>query len=709
MCSFERIHLIITRTGFVMKINTHKLIGKTIALVILSVMIPKNILAQKQGLAAIDSMRTLLKPSQNLDTAQIKIIYRIASAYRNIDTDSCLKYTKTGSVRAQKVGWKKGISAFYDMLGSIYSSQSEYNKALFYYNKSLKISYEINYPRGEASGLINIAVVYESIGKRTEALGNYFKALNITQKIKYDPYTALIYGNIANVYITQKDHKLALNYAFKSYEAYKKIEDGHGIAQSNYVIATVYFGNNELKNASTFALKSLTKFKELDEKVGQANVLGLLAVINDDDKVKKLTYLFQSQKLHDETNPNSNSSITNIGNIGGTYADIYINKTKDNFGKNEVMPDDYSTIYDRAIFYLNKAVKISNEVGDKDNLSEFADNLAQLQEHKGDYKSALANFKISKKIDDSLYSQESKNKIATLEAQFAFQKKEDHYEQQQELAKIKTQQIYLYAGLVLVLVSSVLIYFLNRSNIKQLRLKNTLQKKEADEKAKELLHQFQLTESELKAIRSQMNPHFIFNVLNSIESYIMENDKHTASRLVQKFASLSRLILENSTKSLVTADKEWKALTLYTELEAMRYNNSFSFNFIVDEQLQLKTLLLPPMLIQPLIENAIIHGLIEENKSDAHLEVKLENTTAGICIIVTDNGRGINTPKKNREKFNGIKEQSIGIESIKERIEIINQQYNTSTASFKIDAGPNGIGTIAIVCLPLFFNSDNRY
>ncbi|MET0570690.1 MAG: histidine kinase [Pedobacter agri] len=684
-----------------MKIKTQQLGAKTIILFFIVLMISKNVAAQKQGIAAIDSMITLLKPSQKLDTAQIKIIYRIAAAYRNIDTDSCLRYTKAGLERAQKVGWKKGTSAFYDMLGSIYSAQSEYNKALVYFNKSLKIIYEINYPRGEASCLINIAVVYESIGKRTEALDNYFKALKITQKIKYDPYTALIYGNISNVYITQKNHKLALNYAFKSYEAYKKIEDGHGIAQSGYVIATAYFNNNELQKANSFALKSLTKFKEIDEKVGQANVLGLLALINDDDKIKKLTYLFQSQKLHNETNPNSSSSITDLGNIGGTYADIYINKTKDKFEKNTVIPNDYVSIYNNAILYLSKALDISKKANEKDNISYFSDNLAKLQEHKGDYKNALTNFKISKQIQDSLYSQESKNKIATLEAQFAFQKKEDHYKQQQELAKIKTQQIYLYSGLVLLLVSSVLIYFLNRSNINQLRLKNTLQMKESEEQAKELLHQSKLLESELKAIRSQMNPHFIFNVLNSIEAYIIDNDKYTASRLIQKFAALSRLILENSTRSLVTADREWKALKLYTELEAMRYNNAFSFNFEADESLHLTTLLLPPMLIQPLIENAILHGLIVNPKPGAHLEVQLKKHEQGICITVEDNGNGLEHQPVTRPKT-GVKEKSMGLASIKERIAMINAQTNNYLASFKIMPRAEGDGTFATIHLPNF-------
>lgn len=212
-----------------------------------------------------------------------------------------------------------------------------------------------------------------------------------------------------------------------------------------------------------------------------------------------------------------------------------------------------------------------------------------------------------------------------------------------------------------------------------------------------------LSESELKAIRSQMNPHFVFNVLNSIESYIMDNDKRTASRLVQKFASLSRLILENSTKSLIAADKEWKALTLYTELEAMRYNNVFSFNFSVDEDLDLKSILLPPMLIQPLIENAILHGLIIDPQPNAHLEVSLQQTTEGLCITVADNGRGIAFAQPNENNI-GVKEKSMGLESIKERIEMINLQNHIKTATFSVVPGKDKLGTVATVCLPMHYN-----
>jgi len=223
------------------------------------------------------------------------------------------------------------------------------------------------------------------------------------------------------------------------------------------------------------------------------------------------------------------------------------------------------------------------------------------------------------------------------------------------------------------------------------------------------LFEQRLSESELKAIRSQMNPHFIFNVLNSIESYILDNDKNAASRLIQKFASLSRLILENSSKSLVTAEKEWKALMLYTELEAVRYSNSFSYNFVVDSMIHLKECKIPPMLVQPLIENAILHGLIVDPNPDAHLQVQIKLHDGKILITVEDNGVGIESKGKSNSKI-GVKETSIGLSSIRERIEMLNSQEKHGVASFDIKSGKNGRGTIATICLPIIIsNSEINY
>ncbi len=136
--------------------------------------------------------------------------------------------------------------------------------------------------------------------------------------------------------------------------------------------------------------------------------------------------------------------------------------------------------------------------------------------------------------------------------------------QKTEVHKLELQKFWLIGAIVVAFLIILAALLINRFRFQKIKIQNRLRQKEVEEETKELLHKNNITESELKAIRSQMNPHFIFNVLNSLESYIMDNDKQTACKLVQKFAGLSRLVLENSTHSLVLASKEWKALIPYT-------------------------------------------------------------------------------------------------------------------------------------------------
>ncbi|SDD74376.1 Two component regulator propeller [Mucilaginibacter pineti] len=218
----------------------------------------------------------------------------------------------------------------------------------------------------------------------------------------------------------------------------------------------------------------------------------------------------------------------------------------------------------------------------------------------------------------------------------------------------------------------------------------------------EALFKQKLIESELRAIRAQMNPHFIFNALNSIESYIMENNARTASVMIQKFAGLCRLILENSTQSLVSAAREWKALKLYAEVEAMRFNNQFAFNFICNNDVDLNGLLIPPMLVQPLIENAIHHGLRNYQKDDGLVTIELSKQDDSIRFTVTDNGIGFSAATQNQSKHI-LKQQSLALKSIRERIAAMNGLNGDTKASFEIKEinAPGKSGTIATLILPI--------
>jgi tetratricopeptide (TPR) repeat protein len=651
----------------------------------------QDLRAQKQGLAAIDSMKALIRPDLPSDTNQVKIIYRIADAYKSIDVDAAKQYSDQGLELAKKINWPKGIAAFYDIQGSLYNNNGSYEKAIDYYNAALAINQKIGNKRSEAINIINIGSAYQRQGDNALALEYGFTALKITQAIHEDGFTALLYGNISDIYFSQENYVMALTYSIKSYETYKQLDHLSGLAGAADRIGTVYLAQKKLQEAEKYFSESKMNYEAVNDKSGKAKSLSHIALLYDHNAWKKIDYLTQAQQLFDDTNPLHPLSITNLGNMGSTYAMIYYSAKDRQMAR-------------KAAQYLTQAVHAADQVGDKDNLAHFSAELAVLQENNGQYKEALANFKRSKAITDSLYSQESKNKIASLEAQYAFNKKEEAYKQQQQLSQLKVKQVYLYAALIIIGISAVLLFLMGRYRIRHLRLKNELQKKEAEERNRELTNKNKLSESELKAIRSQMNPHFIFNVLNSIESYIVENDAKTASRLVQKFASLSRLILENSTQSMVSADREWKALRLYAELEVMRFNHQFSCSFYADPSIDLTGLLLPPMLVQPLIENAIHHGVRNSTADNNIISVRLEQTASNLVFTVSDNGIGMEEAEKFKT-FSTIKSKSIGLSSIKERIEIFNSMNEGQTAGFDIrnKRTEEGRGTIARLTLPKVF------
>jgi len=225
---------------------------------------------------------------------------------------------------------------------------------------------------------------------------------------------------------------------------------------------------------------------------------------------------------------------------------------------------------------------------------------------------------------------------------------------------------------------------------------------EAERKEKlESDYQKRLSESELKAIRAQMNPHFMFNVLSSIESYILEKDAKSASRLVQRFAKLNRLVLENSAYSYVSVAREWEALNLYVELEALRFNNDFGYHFSKIGTFDMNNLFIPPMLVQPLIENAIHHGIRQQMNQRGEITVTVEQDGNNICFTVVDNGAGLG--KSRSKPRHSYKKRSMGLATIEERLKLINRNAGCTSGKLVLTSlEADGSGrTQAVLFIPL--------
>lgn len=233
------------------------------------------------------------------------------------------------------------------------------------------------------------------------------------------------------------------------------------------------------------------------------------------------------------------------------------------------------------------------------------------------------------------------------------------------------------------------ILYISRQRIVQIR-KRENEKTEANKLIAEL---------DSKLLRSQMNPHFIFNSLNSIQKYIWENNEEDAAEYLSKFAKLMRSILENSSKEFITLEEEFSTLKIYLELEHKRSNGHFDYFINIDHKLDQANLLTPPMLIQPFIENAIWHGL---NKKQDHgsLIISVYQNSEALTFSVDDDGIGRNL-SFNKSEIN--EKKSLGISITKQRIEKLFESTKTKGTIEIVDKMHNGVsaGTNVIISIPL--------
>ena len=212
-----------------------------------------------------------------------------------------------------------------------------------------------------------------------------------------------------------------------------------------------------------------------------------------------------------------------------------------------------------------------------------------------------------------------------------------------------------------------------------------------------------LAELEMSALRAQMNPHFMFNALTSIRNFILKEDTESANLYLTKFARLMRTILHNSRSTLVSVDDELTALRLYVDFESMRFRDKINVEWYVDPSLDTQRTFLPPLIVQPYVENAIWHGLVQKNGS-GRLNLRFERLNSHLRISVYDNGVGRSKAAVLKSK-SAVRKKSYGMDITGHRIELINEMLNIESDVQVIDLyeedGKSPCGTEVVITLPL--------
>nr|WP_321222393.1 histidine kinase [uncultured Psychroserpens sp.] len=523
--------------------------------------------------------------------------------------------------------------------------------------KTLEISKKLNYDKG-------MALAYNSIG----IIEHYFKSDPITaldhyqdayaiieNNPKLDKYTVGVLTNIGLIHYEQQDYDKAL----KTYKTLLKYPEYK--TNIYFYIGNIY-GHQQKADSSIYYYKqAIIAADSVKQILHIANIKSNLGLVQTN-----AGYLKEGLK-----HTNESLALVETHNFEFLKVSAFVNAAEVFLKNNNI---------EKAEFYAQQSL---NQEGSPNSLatqsSAFA-TLAHVFEQKEDYKNAFINYKKYIVLNDSVINADRKLEISRKEIQYEADKNNAIAQVEiQRQKSIKNASIIGGSGLIFASIIGFVLY---------------KRKQDAVTKTKEAEFNAKVTDTELKALRSQMNPHFIFNSLNSIGDYILKNDTQSASDYLGKFAKLMRLTLENSEKSEILLSEDISLLKTYLDIERKRFDNKFDYTIEIEDSLEVDNILIPPMILQPFLENSIIHGISQINDKGQIL-ISFKEANNMIICSVDDNGVGRKKTETNKIITN---RKSMGMTITKSRIDIINKVKNTNGEVKIIDKTQ---GTRIEVTLPL--------
>ncbi len=519
------------------------------------------------------------------------------------------------------------------------------------------------------------------------------------QQLSWDDYTVL-----TKAFIRKKDYTNALFYTNAWIERAREVDNTNQLikAYDRRRIPLYYLGQTKENIENHQTLIQLFSVKDSIKKTKILSSLGLLYHDQGDDQ-KAYSILKNIDLKHFKSDPNASGYFTNFG--------IILSSIKK---------------YDSAIYYFKRATQLNKENKTGDLLLNYSNIAATYLDHNKpqiaiqyldstrmfskslrgsslileNYFTAYKNLKqldtaaiyldSLQKINEQIFQKNLNTEIKQLKNAHLKEKELQHTIKlkNNELERSKRYQLWgIILLLLCIIVAGSIIFFLVLKNLKT-------------------THKNSLVEQQL--LRSQMTPHFIFNSLAIVQGMILSNKAHKASIYIAKLSKLIRLVLENSRSKIVQLSQELKVIQLYLDLQLERTNHAFTYSIHIDQSIATDTIRIPPMIIQPFIENAIEHGYQENNKNfSIHLSISLENESL-ICTLI-DNGVGINFSKKNK-KTGGKKGVSTIITT--KRLSLLSKQLKSpGNLIIKDNTIYGKNGTVITITIPykIIANEDFNY
>lgn len=581
--------------------------------------------------------------SLKADTTRALEWYKAGLKYLYSDTGKAHVYAINCFEISKKTNFTKGLlSAFY-LLGEFSEITGNSSLAIEYYKKAIAKCLETGDKVSLGKRYNSLAGAYQEQGNYKAAIEYYLKSIQTCEEVSYKQGIAYACIGLGNLFMEQQNDSKALEYFARGLKISEEFGDKRGIASALNNQGIIYGHTNEYQKQIANYTRALEILKELNDKRGEARNYDRLgqvyATLGEHKKAHELLDL--SLKMLIALGDKENMAVE-YNNIGEEYS------RENNFAKAK---ENYF-----------QALKLAKEAKYPLLIQHIYNELSKIFANCNDFKNAYNYNLLYTLVKDSVLNGENARQLAEMETKYETEKKslqiknlnnekalrESELEKQKEEARYQSNQKLIFAGgFILMIILGFAVYQGYLLNVRHRTI-----------------------ELEQRLLRSQMNPHFIFNSLIAIESYIYKNEPREAGRYLSGFARLMRLILENSREEFIPLSTEIKTLEHYLELQKNRFDDTFEYTIELGENIDPDSISIPPMLAQPFIENSIEHGLKNNNKQG---KIMIRFTLADELIFeVTDNGiglaRSVEIRKQNKTH------QSMATTITMERLTILNRR-----------------------------------
>lgn len=506
-------------------------------------------------------------------------------------------------------------------LAKAFMMNNNYQESIGEYNKLLQLNLS-NYQRVE---------VFEGLGDNymatkdaIKSVFNYQKALNLANQHKITPKVTNLNSKIGEAYAQSGAIEEAQEY-FGNSLLLSEGENKKRAVQEKDKVADFYNQKQDFAKEIELRQEALNELESMDDEEGLPENNSGVGLLSPQRQNYKIANAYVAQDKYEEAIPFLERSISEAD----AKEDLVVQKDA-----------------------TRKLSEIYRDIGDFDKAAEgyqrYVEVVDELYVKKEQELSQATRF--SKEIALK------QNRISSLESERAINESRYKlaFENQELIQKNNLVQKWIIGSLIALALLLLYTAYSQRKNARQQQYANNL--------------------LALKSLRTQMNPHFIFNALNSVNSFIASNDERAANKYLSEFSQLMRSVLENSDEDFIPLSKEIELLRLYVKLEHFRFRDKFDYKVIVDEALNVDDFVIPPMLLQPYVENAVWHGLRYKEKKGL-LEIDFaQRDSETVVITITDDGIGRKKSKELKTDHQK-KQKSKGMGNIKRRISILNDMY----------------------------------